>query len=285
MVMPTRSQAERDPKFFYELVRNLLKNQSPLIKKRVTLADLAEVLGVDQSTVQRRLKDCKMDEDERVLILDYLFTEKKAITGEWRKRAEEFPHFLYFALLQFFEIKETSQDNARAHIEGTYELWRYSVEEDDEFVHGRIKFYVDSETKAVCVRMLQPKKPQDDIRAATEEFSGYFIRVADMYAMLLKDDSNNDLRLTIFPRFRVEKVGQHLDKNSEFPPHTPHIVHLDGFGLGIDGNNLFFSPVFLILVDNKDKLARLDDALDVVPEDRVPPRILKRLRKYPRIVK
>ena len=41
---------------------------------------------------------------------------------------------------------------------------------------------------------------------------------------------------------------------------------MDGFGMGIDGNNLFFSPVYVELVDDKDKLAKLTDKLDVVPE-------------------
>jgi hypothetical protein len=284
MVMPTRSQAEKDPKLFYELVTELLENRNPLIKKRVTLNALADVLGIDKTTVMRQLKEKKVGDDHRVLILDYLFVEKQAITGEWRERIN-FPHSLYFALLKFFDIKETSQDNARAHILGTYELWRYSVEEEDEFVHGKITFRTDPDTNAVCVDMIQPKKAVDDIRAATEEFEGYFIRVADMYAMLLKDKNNNDLRITIFPRFRLEQVGRHIDKDSVYEPRTPHIVHLDGFGLGIDGNNLFFSPVFLVLVDNKPKLAGLDEKLDIVPEDKVPPRILKRLRKYARILK
>lgn len=36
-------------------------------------------------------------------------------------------------------------------------------------------------------------------------------------------------------------------------------AHIDGFGLGIDGSNGFFSPMLRSLVDDVDELARLDE--------------------------
>ncbi len=45
-------------------------------------------------------------------------------------------------------------------------------------------------------------------------------------------------------------------------------------------DRMFFSPVRLELVDNKDDLARLDDMLDVVPESEVPRPILNKHKCY-----
>jgi hypothetical protein len=282
--MPTRDEAENNEEKFYLLIRKLLEGRSPLIKKPVTLEKLAKEIGTSKATVMRHLDAKDMSDEHRKLISDWVFDEG-ILTGSWRARAVEFPHFLYFALLEFFKINETSQDNARSHIVGTYELWRYSVEDDNEFVHGKLVFKVDDSTGAVCAHMHQPKQPKDGLRGSHEIFNGYLIRIADMYAMLLKDEANKDLRITIFPRFRIESIGEHLDPNSVLPKNTNHIVHLDGFGLGIDGNNLFFSPVYATLVDNNQRLAKLDKELDVVPGDKVPPRVLKRLQKFPRILK
>jgi hypothetical protein len=38
------------------------------------------------------------------------------------------------------------------------------------------------------------------------------------------------------------------------------------------------------LVDDKDELAALDGKLDIVPEAAVPKRVLKKLKRYPRVV-
>jgi hypothetical protein len=61
------------------------------------------------------------------------------------------------------------------------------------------------------------------------------------------------------------------------------MVHMDGFGMGIDGNNLFVSPVYLELVDDKHELDQLADKLDVVPESAAPSRIAK-LKRRPILV-
>jgi hypothetical protein len=55
--------------------------------------------------------------------------------------------------------------------------------------------------------------------------------------------------------------------------------------MGMDGNLVFFSPVHLELVDDKDQLKQVDDILDIVPESKVPPRVLQKLKRYPRIVR
>jgi len=64
---------------------------------------------------------------------------------------------------------------------------------------------------------------------------------------------------------------------------TNHLVHLDGFAMGMDANRLFFSPIYIELVDNADDLAKLDSTLDIIPESRMPKRILQKLKRYPRI--
>jgi hypothetical protein len=282
----TRPEAELDPEKFKQLIDEIFRSDNPLIKRRATLAKFLEVIGggMSPSNLSRQIENKAISTHHRHLICEYIFVTGLVFSAAWRERARGFAHFLYFALMEFFDIKDTSQSNARSLICGTYEFWRYSVEHDDEFVHGRLEFTTDRNCGAVCVEEWQPKKSRDGLRDTSEEFEGYFIRIADMYAILVKDKSSNDLRVTIFPRFRSEFIGKHRDKDSEFPERTKHIVHLYGFDIGVDGNNFFFSPVFVTLVDNETKLAELDQELDVVPRDEVPTRILKWLRKYPPIV-
>src|SRR5262249_22809644 len=151
-----------------------------------------------------------------------------------RDRLLEVEDALYFSFLNFFRTRETSQDNARASIVGTYKLWRFSVEHENEYVFGKLEFAENPRTRAVCAHMTQPKRAIDGTRETVERFSGYFFRVANMYLMVLRDLLNNDVRATLFPRYKVDLIGTDVNKNSIFHGKHTHVVHLDGFGLGID---------------------------------------------------
>ena len=107
------------------------------------------------------------------------------------------------------------------------------------------------------------------------------------YLMMLRDARNEEFRVTLFQRSKSDDVGvgdenRPGDRRSVFAGRRRHLVHLDGFGLGIDGASGFFSPVHMSLVDDVDELATLDEKLDVVPEGdpRIPARIAKKLKGY-----
>ncbi len=119
---------------------------------------------------------------------------------------------------------------------------------------------------------------------ATCEFAGYLFRVAHMYMMLLRDIANDDLRITIFPHFRSELIGTGTNPNSVFQGTLRHMVHMDGFAMGIDSNNLFVSPVHLELVDDRHEIDQLAQRLDVVPEGEALARIVAKLKRTAIIV-
>ena len=102
-----------------------------------------------------------------------------------------------------------------------------------------------------------------------------------MYVLLFADLLTNDPRMTIFPRSKIDEVGTDVSERSVFAGKHLHIVHLDGFGLGVDGSSGFFSPVHLSLVDDVHELERLDEILDVVPEGHagVPARVVAKLKR------
>ncbi len=165
---------------------------------------------------------------------------------------------------------------------GTYKLWRFSVEHENEFVLGRIDIEEDNVTHALKVKMSQPKRPRDGLRGSVENATGYMFRLSNMYVLLLTDNLTDDLRVTIFPRSKMDLVGPEQNKSSVYAATHEHVIHLDGFGLGVDGSTGFFSPVHLSLVDDVDELAGLDDLLDVAPADdekRIPKRIVEKLRR------
>jgi hypothetical protein len=280
MPRPTRADAEQSENAFYEVLDFAQK------QRKLTLQQIGNVLGgLDKSTVSKKIQSKGFSEDQRALVLHYLYVERQLLTDDWRKETASIPHVLHFALLQFFRINPTSHDNAASRIAGTFELWRPSVESLNEYVHGRLTFALDEKTDAILAQMIQRQKSEDGLHGGTEELNGCLFRVGDMYAMVLRDATTNDLRITIFPRYRTESIGQHIDKHSVFPENTKHIIQMDGFEMGKDGRDFVFTPVFVSLVDNKDQLDALNGKLDVVPEGKVPPRVVRRLNKYPLIIK
>jgi hypothetical protein len=290
-VRPPRERLEKDPKAFSEFIRYAAH------LKKITQAELIDRLDdlPDKTTLSRWIATDAVPKKHRLTILKYIYGVRMLFADDWSVFLDNVPAPLFHALVKFFDVKPTSIDNARAHVVGTmkanagpkpvgtYALWRYSVEDDDEFVFGKLEFNYREETGAIHVDMSQPKKAVESDavpfaqRAALEQFEGYFFRVADMYVMLLRDIANNDLRVTIFNKYRIEPID---DANSVHPNKEMRIVQMDGFGLGIDGNNLFVSPVHVELVHLPEQLAALNDALDVLPPNRVPARVVKRLSRH-----
>jgi hypothetical protein len=292
-IRPSRTDAENDVDKFATLFKEF-RNPETLSAKK-----LAQICKVSTSTISRYTAKGDFPEEYRRPILKYLFEEQDFLLGETRRQLGEINDALYFAFLNFVDVKETSQDSARAKVVGTYKLWRYSVEHNDEFVFGKITFREDPKTRAVRAEMVQPKQPNDGTRGSVERCSGYLFRVSHMYLMLLCDDLTKDVRMTIFPRVKMDLIGTDVNPRTgnirpraaatdpfenprcAFLGSTLHIVHMDGFGLGIDGSSGFFSPVHLSLVDSLDDLAELDENLNVVPkgDKRIPARVAKKLKR------
>jgi transcriptional regulator with XRE-family HTH domain len=284
--LPSRAEAENDPVAFYRLVGFLQARRT----NRLQSKQIAEALGVDKGTVSRKLNGTSFTKDERMLILDYIY-RRRLIYGSWIGQVRSVPHNLFYSMMDFYDIKENSQDNARADIIGTYRLWRYSSDLESEYVLGKIEITEgkkhtgegdDKDEPALCVTIRQVRKPREGQRETDEILDGYFLRVSNMYVMQVRQQLTHNLRCTIFKDFRSDTVGK---RNSIYPPNTKHLVHLDGFAMGMDANLLFFSPVYVELVDDKNELVELDSTLDILPESKVPSRILQKLRRYPRIVR
>jgi len=54
--------------------------------------------------------------------------------------------------------------------------------------------------------------------------------------------------------------------------------------MGLDGEELLFSPYHMQLVDGSDELAALDGALDVVPASNLSEYVLKKPERYKRVI-
>jgi hypothetical protein len=288
-IRPTRNEAQEDPEEFYRLV-DFLRSRST---KRLELKHLAEALGCDPSNASRKLNGKTFSGDERGQIVDEIF-RRRLIFGSWIEEVQQVPHNLFYAMMDFFDIKETSQDNARGVIVGTYKLWRYSTDLEGEYVLGRIDIEEDHknlgsghdhDATALRVKIRQIRKANEFQRGTDEIVDGYFFRISNMYTMLVRQQLTHNLRTTIFKDFRSDIVGKNITKNSIYKANTEHLVTLDGFAMGMDANLLFFSPVYIELVDDKDEIGCLDSMLDIIPESKVPPRILQKLKRYPRIVR
>lgn len=282
-VRPRREDAEKDQDAFYELLEWSRCNE------KFSRNELGKVLG-DQSInieakMSRKIRDRNFDPRSQRIILEHIFDESSEYARKARARLRAEPHALYYALLNFVATQETSQDNTRAAIVGTYRFWRYSIDHPGEIVHGKLVFSEPPGSRAVTVRMQQAKRASDGSREAHSEGDGYFIKIGNAYLMLLNDPINRAFRFTIFSSFRVGWVGvgpggdNRSDPKSVYAARRRHLVFLDGHVVGIDSNKTFLSPVHLSLVDNVDELAVLDEQLDVMPQDdpRIPRRVVQKL--------
>ena len=163
MGRPSRSAAERNVEDFYAILHEAMS----LKKGKLTLQRLGDELGnFDKSTISKKVANKSFTPEERKDILHYIYHVARIFSDEWRKEAKAFPHFFYFALLEFFNVHETSRDNLRNEIGDTYELWRYSVENEGEYVHGKLTFSLDRDTEALRVLSEQPLKSKTEFEPA-----------------------------------------------------------------------------------------------------------------------
>jgi hypothetical protein len=275
---PPRRAAEAHTEAFIEVVRAAQK-------KGITLEQLGRAIGLDSkdltSAMSKKVDAANFTEIQRKDALDYIYDTRKAFSETWRQDIKEFQDVLYFSLIDFFNVHETSRDNARTAFSGTYELWRHSIEDNPNYIHGKISFHADEKTDALRVEMTQRRQPSEGVRGGIETFSGYMVRVANVYMIILRDCGNNDPRITLLPYTREEPVDIASAQLSPGKVVT-RVVEADGFVLGKDGGRLYFSPLFLSLVDDAQGLQALDAALDVT--NKVADSVKRRLEKYPFLV-
>lgn len=282
MARPSRSEALSDPAKLRELVKFLCSEDSS-----ITQAQLASRIGVSAPAFSRKLagQKEKFNPTQIRLLVDLIFFNLKT-TLNYREKFESISmDFFYFAFLEFLDLNKFSQDQIRDSLNGTYELWRFSVEHDDEFVHGKMCFYCDPDTDCVKVDMFQPKKNRRGVRESSEVYRGYAIDISGIIIAFLKNESSNEIRITFFYRHRFEWVACSVDGSSKENRVIGKIIHMDGFNLGIDGRSVFFSPVFLQIPADDTASEDFDESLDVVEESVVPDRIVKRLKKFARFLR
>jgi hypothetical protein len=222
----------------------------------------------------RKLDKKSVTEEEQSKALYHFFEE----LSRARKEVKKFDDAFYFSFLNFAMVRETSQDKARARSIGTYRFWRQSVEHEDEYIFGKIVLSENPKSGALEASMLQVRQATPGLTRFEEHFSGHLFRVSHLYLMMLRDHITNDVRITFFTHRRESNVGTELNPRSPFKGNMPHNVCMDGHVFGIDGQKRFFAPLHLSLVDDVDEVGELDDKLDIIKEQDMPERVLKKLQ-------
>jgi hypothetical protein len=276
VVRPTRADAEKDSNEFYALLAALRTPETLPLKK------IAEIVGDTslnpEPNILRKIKNRTLTEEARRYLLRHIFEEENLLSGRVRRQLSAIDDALYFAVLNYLNVGETLQDTARAHLAGTYKLWRYAIDHDDEFILGKEVFFEDPKTRAVKVDLMLA---EFGVRRTPQRFAGYLFCVSGMHMTIVRDVLTNDVRLALFPHFSIGEVGTALNPRSVFAGRLSHVVTMDGSWFGIAGRNAFCSPLHLSLVDDADELARLNERLDVMGEEdeRIPRRVVKKLKR------
>lgn len=272
---PTREDAERHTDLFYLLLEAIRGSRELPLKK---LADLTGDTTINREVnFWKRIKNRSLTSDMRRVILRHIFDEARLLSGRLANQIATIEAAFYFAFLDYAAIKETSQDKVRARSIGTYRFWRPSVDFDDEYVFGKIKYEENPNTGALDATMLQVRQPSPGHGRAEEHFSGHLFRVSHLYLMILCDHITNDIRITFLTQRTESEVGTDLNPRSPFAGRMPHNVTMAGHVFGVNGQKRFFAPLYLSLVDDVDELAELDSKLNIVKEHEVPERVLKKL--------
>lgn len=278
-IRPTRTSAEKEPGKFYPLLEELRGPGTLPLRK------IAELTGDNslnpEPNILRKIKGQTLSEDVRRVVLRHIFDDQ-LLSGKMRRQLAGTDDAFYFAFLNHFDVSEETQDDARAHAVGTYKFWRYSVDHEGEFVLGKLTCFEDSQTKALKIELRMRKSGDETSGSIDRHFSGYLFCLHQMYLTVARRPASDEVRITLYPRARMDAVGTEVNTRSVFSGKHNHIVHMDGVTFGIDSRNCFLSPVHVSLVDDVDDLAVLDEALDVLAEGdaRLPARIVNKLRRH-----
>jgi hypothetical protein len=277
-IRPTRQQAECEPDDFYSLLDALRGPESLPLRK------IAEVVGDTslnpEPNTLRKIQSQTLPDQARRHLLRHIFDEAQLLSGKMRRQLARMDDAFYFAFLNQFHIDETSQDDARAKVTGTYKFWRYAADNEGEYILGKLTCFEDPKSHALKVTLLMKQtSPEHHV---DWHLSGYLFCLDQTILTIVRRPNSGEIRVALLPRFRMSVVGTAINPRSVFAGKQSHIVHMDGVTLGIDKRSCFLSPVHLSLVDDVDELARLDQAVDVVSEGdaRLPARILNKLKRH-----
>jgi hypothetical protein len=279
IIRPTRSSAEKHSDDFYTLLEALRGPETLPLRK------IAEISGDTslnpEPNILRKIKSRTLSDDARKFLLRHIFDDERLVSGKAPRQLSTLDDALYFSFLNYFNVRDTPQDDARAHVTGTYKFWRYSVEHEGEFVLGKLTCFEDPQTRALKIDVVMRRNAEDGVRRTCGHFSGYLFSVEPMYLSVVRQPVTNEVRMTLYPHYRMNLVGTEVNPRSVFAGKQNHVVLMDGLMIGVDGRSCFHSPVHLSLVDDVDELAALDDLLDVVPEGdaRIPQRVVSKLKR------
>jgi hypothetical protein len=278
-IRPTRVAAERQPQNFYSLLDTLRDPGTFPLRKIAELSGDTS-LNPEPNTL-RKIQNRTLPDDARRSVLRYIFEDGGLLTGGFRKSLANLDDAFYFSFLNQFNIRDAEQDEARAHVIGSYRYWGHSADHEGEFVLCRLDCFEDAATRALKAR-LHFRKTQTGSATAVRLFDGYIFCVQNMYLMAMRREASDEVRLTVYPRTLMSVVGTDVNPRSVFAGQQNHVTYMDGITFGIGPRNCFLSPVHVALVDEVDELAKLDASLDIMPEGdaRVPERVIKRLRDH-----
>jgi hypothetical protein len=279
VIRSTRDDAERSPDDFYCLLEEFRGSGLLPLRK------IAEACGDSslnpEPNILRKIQSRTLSEQARAALLGHIFGRESLLFGASRRQVSAIADPLYFVLLNFLDAKDAVQDEARARVVGTYKLWRHALEHEDELALGKMTVSEDPKTHALMTDVIVARKSAHGLRGSCNRFLGYLFFVSRMYFMITRNRRTDDLRMTLFSRFRMDEVGTEINPRSIFAGRRNHIVHMDGITLGMDGSKAFVSPTHISLVDDVDELSKLDEFIDVMPQNdgRVPSRVVKRLMR------
>jgi len=276
-IRPTRAQAEREPEKFYPLLEALRGPDTLPLRKIAEIAGDTS-LNPEPNTL-RKIRSQTLSDETRRSLLRHIFDDEQLVSRRMRRKLAGIDDALYFAFLEHFQICDTAQDQARAQVAGTYKFWRPHADLESEYVLGKLSCFEDPISRALRIDIHTRKTGDGAGRRIDLHFSGYLFCLHGMFLTVARRLGSEEVRVGLFPRFRINTVGTDVNSRSVFAGRQNHVVLMDGMTFSIDRRTCFFAPVHLSLVDDVDELAKLDEALDIVTEGdpRLPQRVINRL--------
>jgi len=217
---------------------------------RIPQKTLAHEIKMSTPTFNRILRreiPKNFEYEERQIIWDYCLNDlglKEDVNEQFLTRTEQFEVEFYKSFLSYYDITEISIRYIENNVLGTFVLWRWSTEiggtpgnqENRDVVQGKVDFRRDEDTRCIKASMVQSLRDMSeqeiDRHPHQEIYDGFLFRRSNKHIMLLRKKKDPDFRVTIFYSDPRDTMSQ-------------KVIALKGFGMGMDANRLFVSPVYL----------------------------------------
>lgn len=238
-------------------INNLMDN--------ITYKKLGEIAGVNESSIGRFIRNgADLDDTPYKLLVAHLWNNK-LWSDTWRQAGPVAqPGMLFYALSEFLDVGEITQERLINETPGTYRSWRPSMHVSGNYVLGMLKVFYDDEKSIINIVEKQSFKGSKFESPQNEQYEGVLVKKSNSYVIIARQSEihKGPPRVTVVTNFLHQRNG---------------IRTMQGLTIGCYGHSMFAAPAYFERV-TEEEAESLEESLDIVPASDVPASVLGKLK-------